>query len=208
MTHCSYQCMCRRSGVLMVLAIWCSPRKRETEILFPTEPYNFWARTNSTYSYTGGRSKSVDMEDVKFHQCVRLSRFENDRTISFIPPDGEFELMSYRLHSHVSDTDSALRSLHVESQKLSNMRHEDLRYLGSSWWSPLVYEQKYCTRIDRKIKVLLQLQENLSILSSFPVIHKVGNVGIFVQCLMRINWKCCLMKLILLQMYICHDALN
>ena len=37
------------------------------------------------------------MEDVKFHQCVRLSRFENDRTISFIPPDGEFELMSYRL---------------------------------------------------------------------------------------------------------------
>ena len=28
------------------------------------------------------------MEDVKFHQCVRLARFENDRTISFIPPDG------------------------------------------------------------------------------------------------------------------------
>ena len=41
------------------------------------------------------------MEDVKFHQCVRLSRFENDRTISFIPPDGEFELMSYRLTTQV-----------------------------------------------------------------------------------------------------------
>lgn len=41
------------------------------------------------------------MEDVKFHQCVRLSRFENDRTISFIPPDGEFELMSYRLSAPV-----------------------------------------------------------------------------------------------------------
>lgn len=41
------------------------------------------------------------MEDVKFHQCVRLSRFENDRTISFIPPDGEFELMSYRLSTPV-----------------------------------------------------------------------------------------------------------
>lgn len=41
------------------------------------------------------------MEDVKFHQCVRLSRFENDRTISFIPPDGEFELMSYRLSTQV-----------------------------------------------------------------------------------------------------------
>jgi AP-1 complex subunit mu len=43
------------------------------------------------------RVKSVELEDIKFHQCVRLARFENDRTISFIPPDGEFELMSYRL---------------------------------------------------------------------------------------------------------------
>uniref|UniRef100_A0A8C7G598 AP-1 complex subunit mu-1 n=1 Tax=Oncorhynchus kisutch TaxID=8019 RepID=A0A8C7G598_ONCKI len=48
-----------------------------------------------------GKSKSVELEDTKFHQCVRLSRFENDRTISFIPPDGEFELMSYRLNTHV-----------------------------------------------------------------------------------------------------------
>ena len=34
------------------------------------------------------QGKSVEMEDVKFHQCVRLSRFENDRVISFVPPDG------------------------------------------------------------------------------------------------------------------------
>jgi len=38
------------------------------------------------------------MEDVKFHQCVRLSRFELDRAITFVPPDGEFELMTYRLN--------------------------------------------------------------------------------------------------------------
>ena len=53
----------------------------------------------------GGRGlskgKAVEMEDIKFHQCVRLARFENDRTISFIPPDGEFELMSYRLSTQV-----------------------------------------------------------------------------------------------------------
>ncbi|PRT52644.1 AP-1 complex subunit mu-1 [Wickerhamiella sorbophila] len=48
---------------------------------------------------SGGRA--IEMEDVKFHQCVRLSRFESDRTISFIPPDGEFELMSYRLNTNV-----------------------------------------------------------------------------------------------------------
>jgi len=54
---------------------------------------------------TGGhgmsKGKAVEMEDIKFHQCVRLARFENDRTISFIPPDGEFELMSYRLNTQV-----------------------------------------------------------------------------------------------------------
>lgn len=48
-----------------------------------------------------GKSKSVELEDVKFHQCVKLARFENDRTISFIPPDGEFELMSYRLNTQI-----------------------------------------------------------------------------------------------------------
>lgn len=41
----------------------------------------------------GAKNKAVDLEDVKFHQCVRLARFENDRTISFIPPDGAFDLM-------------------------------------------------------------------------------------------------------------------
>lgn len=50
---------------------------------------------------SASRGKSIEMEDVKFHQCVRLARFENDRTISFIPPDGEFELMSYRLSTPV-----------------------------------------------------------------------------------------------------------
>lgn len=53
---------------------------------------------------SGEKSKTVELEDVKFHQCVRLSRFENDRTISFIPPDGESELMSYRLNTTVSRT--------------------------------------------------------------------------------------------------------
>lgn len=32
---------------------------------------------------------------------MRLARFENDRTISFIPPDGAFDLMTYRLSTQV-----------------------------------------------------------------------------------------------------------
>lgn len=57
-------------------------------------------RANQARGSSGG-NKSVELEDIKFHQCVRLARFENDRTISFIPPDGEFDLMTYRLNTHV-----------------------------------------------------------------------------------------------------------
>ncbi|GJV66847.1 AP-1 complex subunit mu-2, partial [Tanacetum coccineum] len=44
------------------------------------------------------KGKSIDLEDIRFHQCVRLARFESDHTISCIPPDGPFDLMTYRLN--------------------------------------------------------------------------------------------------------------
>lgn len=40
-------------------------------------------------------SNTVEIDDCQFHQCVKLGKFDSDRTISFIPPDGEFELMRY-----------------------------------------------------------------------------------------------------------------
>jgi AP-2 complex subunit mu-1 len=45
-----------------------------------------------------GRSggAAIEVDDMVFHQCVKLTNFANDRAISFIPPDGEFELMRYR----------------------------------------------------------------------------------------------------------------
>ena len=41
----------------------------------------------------GGGGDAVELDDCRFHQCVRLTEFDSSRTISFIPPDGEFELM-------------------------------------------------------------------------------------------------------------------
>ena len=41
-----------------------------------------------------GTADAVELDDCRFHQCVRLETFDSDRTISFIPPDGEFELMT------------------------------------------------------------------------------------------------------------------
>ncbi|KAJ3514203.1 hypothetical protein NLJ89_g2505 [Agrocybe chaxingu] len=48
-----------------------------------------------------GISDAVELDDCRFHQCVRLNDFDATRTISFIPPDGEFELMRYRSTSNV-----------------------------------------------------------------------------------------------------------
>lgn len=41
----------------------------------------------------------VVIDDCQFHQCVKLSKFETEHSISFIPPDGEFELMRYGNYS-------------------------------------------------------------------------------------------------------------
>lgn len=49
-----------------------------------------------------GVQGAVELDDCRFHQCVRLETFDSDRTISFIPPDGEFELMTYRSTSNVN----------------------------------------------------------------------------------------------------------
>ena len=46
-------------------------------------------------------TNSIEMDDLKFHQCVNKKKFENERIIEFIPPDGEFELMSYRLDMQI-----------------------------------------------------------------------------------------------------------
>lgn len=45
---------------------------------------------------------SVSLEDCQFHQCVQLGKFDTDRTISFVPPDGEFELMRYRATENIN----------------------------------------------------------------------------------------------------------
>lgn len=56
------------------------------------------AGTKATRAAAG----SVTLEDCQFHQCVKLGKFDADRIISFVPPDGEFELMRYRATENVN----------------------------------------------------------------------------------------------------------
>ncbi|OUM51111.1 hypothetical protein BVG19_g195 [[Candida] boidinii] len=75
---------------------------------------NILKNENGNTTTTNNNKNKIDVEDVKFHQCVRLSKFESDKKISFIPPDGEFELMSYRVHS------TSLKPLFLIDYKFKN----------------------------------------------------------------------------------------
>ena len=44
---------------------------------------------------TGG-GDVVMLDDCNFHESVSLDRFETERMLELVPPDGEFALMQYR----------------------------------------------------------------------------------------------------------------
>ncbi|KAK9824001.1 hypothetical protein WJX72_006898 [[Myrmecia] bisecta] len=48
------------------------------------------------YGGYGSPSDVVMLDDCNFHESVSLTRFETERTLELIPPDGEFALMNYR----------------------------------------------------------------------------------------------------------------
>lgn len=63
---------------------------------------NLGLNDKTLFEQTGrSANNTVEMEDVKFHHCVKLAKFEADRSIMFVPPDGEFELMTYRVNMSV-----------------------------------------------------------------------------------------------------------
>jgi AP-4 complex subunit mu-1 len=45
----------------------------------------------------GGAYGSVVLDDCNFHECVHLDEFESSRTLHFLPPDGEFAVLNYRV---------------------------------------------------------------------------------------------------------------
>lgn len=37
------------------------------------------------------------LDECSLHRCVRINRFQRDRVLSFVPPDGSFKLITYRV---------------------------------------------------------------------------------------------------------------
>ena len=62
----------------------------------------------------------VEFEDVKFHKCVDLKTYRRNNSIKFVPPDGEFELMTY----HIKTTIKPLFTIQVLKMNESSTKIE------------------------------------------------------------------------------------
>jgi len=50
----------------------------------------------------GSKSSGIAIDAFTFHQCVSLDKFDAEHKISFIPPDGQFDMMKYRASEKIS----------------------------------------------------------------------------------------------------------
>lgn len=89
---------------------------------------------------------------MKFHQCVRLSRFDNDRTISFIPPDGDFELMSYRLSTQVRQGQVPRQGVRVDPRVSQNSPFLCLQVKPLIWIESVIEKFSH-SRVEIMVKV-------------------------------------------------------
>ena len=46
--------------------------------------------------------QGINIDDLKFDRCVKLSKFDKERAITFIPPDTTFDLMTYRISENIN----------------------------------------------------------------------------------------------------------
>jgi AP-3 complex subunit mu len=51
------------------------------------------------------------IEDCSFHPCVRYARWERENVVSFVPPDGPFTLMNYRITERSASLPIGVRAL-------------------------------------------------------------------------------------------------
>ena len=85
-------------------------------------------------------SSYIHLNDIKLHRCVRLGQFDEDRSIMFVPPDGEFELMRYsvsnlslpfRVHPNIMEKGNPstriVYDVKVESKFASSMYSTDIK---------------------------------------------------------------------------------
>ena len=85
--------------------------------------------TGRTLERVGGENLGVEFDDIKFHKCVDLPYYHSCNKVLFIPPDGQFELLTYYIKTSVKP----LFSVTVETLFSSNTKNAYRLRLGSNF---------------------------------------------------------------------------
>ena len=67
------------------------------------------------------KSRTIEMDHLQFHNCVDMNKFGTERTIEFCPPDGSFELMSYRLNTQLKPL--IMVEVNIENQSSTKIEY-------------------------------------------------------------------------------------
>lgn len=99
------------------------------------------------------------LENFVLHSCIRLKKFLNENILSFIPPDGEFELLKYFLSS-----DTSISSLTSTSSSASAFPSE---YISPIYCHPLLsFDQK---KLTASITIMIGINPSNSLISSTEI---------------------------------------
>lgn len=90
---------------------------------------------------TARQKPAVQLDDVTFHSCVQLGQFDTDRSICFVPPDGEFVLMRYRSSDNVAPP---FRVVSARVKEVAKTRMEVDFHLKSEFDSKAVASHIVC----------------------------------------------------------------
>ncbi|KAJ2002855.1 hypothetical protein H4R26_003390 [Coemansia thaxteri] len=63
------------------------------------------------------------MDDVAFHPCVRAARWDAERVIAFVPPDGQFKLASFHVAADPAASPLLPLRLHAATSRLPDQSH-------------------------------------------------------------------------------------
>jgi len=66
-------------------------------------------------------SPQVALDDINFHECVRLDEFESARTVTFLPPEGEFVVLNYRISAEFRCPFRIFPAIEEESEYVLNV---------------------------------------------------------------------------------------
>jgi AP-2 complex subunit mu-1 len=131
----------------------------------------------------GERRAPIEIDDLTFHQCVKLGKFDMDRSISFIPPDGGGFTCAYGSDMYTAWgglvlNDSSKQLLCAEYELMKYRTTQDVKLPFRI--TPLVQESG--NRIDITINIKVRTHNLSQLVSIHHLSHPYHALSSLIGC--------------------------